>query len=73
MIQLTLILKMTTKQVVETSVTVNHSPIQDYNHLKFPYYLLLDSVGICISQWTMHECLYTLYSPKFDQEVDAFL
>ena len=35
MIQLTLTLKMTTKQVVETSVTVNHSPIQDqdYNHL----------------------------------------
>ena len=33
MIQLTLILKMTTAQVVETSVTVNNnSPIQDYVH-----------------------------------------
>ena len=32
-IQLTLTLKMTTAQVVETSVTVNnHSPIQDYVH-----------------------------------------
>ena len=29
-IQLTLTLKMTTAQVVETSVTVNNSPIQDY-------------------------------------------
>ena len=34
MIQLTLTLKMTTAQVVETSVTVNNnSPIQDYVHL----------------------------------------
>ena len=33
MIQLTLTLKMTTTQVVETSVTVNNnSPIQDYVH-----------------------------------------
>ena len=33
MIQLTLTLKMTTPQVVETSVTVNNnSPIQDYVH-----------------------------------------
>ena len=33
MIQLTLALKMTTAQVVETSVTVdNNSPIQDYIH-----------------------------------------
>ena len=31
-IQLTLTLKMTTVQVVETSVTVNNSPIQDYVH-----------------------------------------
>ena len=30
--QLTLTLKMTTAQVVETSVTVNNSPIQDYDH-----------------------------------------
>ena len=29
-IQLTLTLKMTTAQIVETSVTVNNSPIQDY-------------------------------------------
>ena len=33
MIQLTLTLKMTTAQVVETSVTVNDSPFQDYIHL----------------------------------------
>ena len=33
MIQLTLTLKMTTAQVIETSVTVNNnSPIQDYVH-----------------------------------------
>ena len=32
MIQLTLTLKMTTAQVVEMSVTVNNSPIQDYVH-----------------------------------------
>ena len=33
MIQLTLTMKMTTAQVVETSVTVNNnSPIQDYVH-----------------------------------------
>ena len=31
-IQLTLTLKMTTAQVVEKSVTVNNSPIQDYVH-----------------------------------------
>ena len=31
-IQLTLTLKMTTAQVVKTSVTVNNSPIQDYIH-----------------------------------------
>ena len=31
-IQLTLTPKMTTSQVVETSVTVNNSPIQDYDH-----------------------------------------
>ena len=30
MMQLTLTLKMTTAQVVEVSVTVNNSPIQDY-------------------------------------------
>ena len=33
MIQLTLTLKMTITQVVETSVIFNNSPIQDYNHL----------------------------------------
>ena len=32
MIQITLTLKMTTAQVVETSATVNNSPIQDYVH-----------------------------------------
>ena len=33
MIQLTLTLKVTITQVVETSVSVNNSPIQEYNHL----------------------------------------
>ena len=33
MIQLTLTLKMTTAQVVETSATVNNSPIQDNFHV----------------------------------------
>ena len=32
MIPLFLTLRMTTTQVVETSVTVNNSPIQDYVH-----------------------------------------
>ena len=32
MIPLTLTLRMTTTQVVESSVTVNNSPIQDYVH-----------------------------------------
>ena len=32
MIQLTLTLKVTTAGVVEASVTVNNSPIQDYDH-----------------------------------------
>ena len=31
-VRLCLTLKMTTTQVVETSVTVNNSPIQDYVH-----------------------------------------
>ena len=31
-IQLTLTLKMTTALVVETSVTINNCPIQDYTH-----------------------------------------
>ena len=33
MIQLTLTLKMTTVQVVETSLTINNSSIQDYIHV----------------------------------------
>ena len=41
-IQLTLTLKMTTPQVVETSVTVNNnSPIQDYIHPTIKLSLLL--------------------------------
>ena len=40
MVQLTLTLKMTTAQVVETSVTVNNnSPIQDYVHPDVLYVL----------------------------------
>jgi len=41
-IQLTLTLKITTAQVVETSVTVNNnSPIQDYVHLSVPISCLI--------------------------------
>ena len=38
MIQPTLTLKMTTAQVVKTSVTVNSSPIKDYVHHAQPIY-----------------------------------
>ena len=45
MIQLILTLKMTTAQVVETSVTVNNnSPIQDYVHPRHSYSTNLPSV-----------------------------
>ena len=44
-IQLTLTLKMTTALAVETSVTINNSPIQDYthpdNHAQPTYVILL--------------------------------
>ena len=47
-IQLAVTMKMTTPQVVETSVTVNNSPIQDYVHLDDhtqPTYEMVTSVG----------------------------
>ena len=54
MIQLTLILKMTTTQVVEMSVTVNNSPVQDYvnpdNHTQ-PTYWSLCSTAIVSRQF----------------------
>ena len=41
--QLTLTLKMTTAQVVETPVTFNNSPIWDYTHLDIIFlYKILD-------------------------------
>ena len=43
-IQLTLTLKMTTAQVVETSVTVNNnSPVQDYVHLDYQTHPTLEN------------------------------
>ena len=46
MIQLTLTLKMTTAQVVETSLTVNYnSPIQDYVHQEYQTQPTFDYYG----------------------------
>ena len=58
MIQLTLTLKMTTAQVVETSVTVNNnSPIQDYIHPDDQTQLLLKwLLGSNLSHWGL--CYY---------------
>ena len=42
MIWLTLTLKVTTAQVVETSVTVNNNPIQDYAHQTIILNLLMN-------------------------------
>ena len=60
MIQLTLTLKMTTAQVVETSVTVNNnSPIQDYVHPDdqtqptFGYGNVVDIEGGCYNNSTV--------------------
>ena len=48
-IQLTLTLKMTTAQVVETSVTVNNnSPIQDYVHPDDQTQPTFDNIDRCI-------------------------
>ena len=51
-IQLTLTLKMTTAQVLETSVTVNNnSPIQDYVHpddQTQPFEMILSEVVTCL-------------------------
>ena len=44
MIQLILTLKMSTTQVVETSVTVNYRPFQDYVHLEDHAFIVLPSV-----------------------------
>ena len=40
--KLTLNMKFTTTQVVKTSVTVNNSPIQDYDHLDVDVHLLIN-------------------------------
>ena len=59
-IQLTLTLKMTTAQVVETSVTVNkNSPIQDcvqpYDHTQPPYIIIIRYTSVIESEfpWTL--------------------
>ena len=64
-IQLTLTLKMTTAQVVESSVTVNNSPIQDYvhpdNNSKPTYYTNLQL--LCLCDWlTSDHSLYVLFA-----------
>ena len=40
--KLTLNMKFTTTQVVKTSVTVNNSPVQDYDHLDVDVHLLIN-------------------------------
>ena len=64
-IQLTLTLKMTTAQVVESSVTVNNSPIQDYvhpdDHAQPTYYTNLQL--LCWCDWlTSDHSLYVLFA-----------
>ena len=52
MIQLTLTLKMTTAQVVETSVTVNNSPIQEY--MSFTQTIILNEMTPGFKPFTMY-------------------
>ena len=40
--KLTLNMKLATTQVVKTSVTVNNSPVQDYDHLDVDVHLLIN-------------------------------
>ena len=42
LMKLTLNMKFTTTQVAKTSVTVNNSPVQDYDHLDVDVHLLIN-------------------------------
>ena len=54
-IQLTLTLKMTTAQVIETSVTVNNnSPIQDYVHPDDETQPFLESIILIILNYAIY-------------------
>ena len=64
-IQLTLTLKLTPAQVVESSVTVNNSPVQDYvhsdDHAQPTYYTNLQL--LCWCDWlTSDHSLYVLFA-----------
>ena len=64
-LQLTLTLKMTTAQVIESSVTVNNSPIQDYDrpddHDQHTY--CTDLQLLCWCDWlTSDHSLYVLFA-----------
>ena len=65
MIQLTLTLKMTTAQVVETSVTVNNnSPIQDYVHpddQTHPTFIIIIIIYLFIYLFTLDQSLICLF------------
>ena len=64
MIQLTLTLKMTTAQVVETSVTVNNSPIQDYVHpddQTQPTFIIIIIIYLFIYLFTLDQSLICLF------------
>ena len=77
-IQLTLTLKMTTAQVVETSVTVNNnSPIQDYVHprtikLNLLFDLALFHAAACTLS-AQKEALCVICKPMAVPRVDVFI
>ena len=69
--QLTLTLKMTTAQIVETSVTINNnSPVQNYvqsddQTLRYMYVEILKVQQICVEQSKMLIEKFTLVQRKF--------
>ena len=71
MIQLILTLKMTTAQVVETSVTVNNNhPIQDYVHPRHSYSTNLPSVVFTLFlcwRWDLQLAVCTWYKISSDK------
>ena len=71
MIQVTLTLKMTTAQIVETSVTINNnSPVQNYvqpddQTLRYMYVEILKVQQICVEQSKMLIEKFALVQRKF--------
>ena len=72
-IQLPLTLKMTTAQVVETSVTVNNnSPIQDYVHPDDPTQPTFANDIVIMFNCLSHSSLYILHQEtRFNQVVPS--